>query len=211
MVSRKRPSSKRKGFNISNELLALLLVVAISLSMVDFFLGDSMGFTGFVTSDSNATAAVTIESVTSINWTSAAIDWGTGSVTGGFENATLDTDAKSVTGGNWTASSQSLVLENIGGDLVELNLTSNKTAEDFVGGSDPAFRWKIEQNESNSCADIVDTSFTDINTSANTICSVLDANQANNSINVEIQLIIPTDANQTGALSATITATGRGL
>lgn len=209
MASRKQ-RSKRKGFNISNELLALLLVVAISLSMVDFFLGDNMSITGH-TVDSNASAAVTIESVTAINWTSAAIDWGTGSVTEGFENATLDTDAKTVTGGNWTASSQSLVLENIGGDIVELNLTANKTAIDFVGGSDPAFRWKIEQNESNSCADIIDTTFTDINTSPNTICTVLDSNQANNSINVEIQLIIPSDANKTGSQSTVITATGRAL
>ena len=105
MASRKRQSSRKKGFNISNELLALLLVVAISLSMVDFFLGSDDVFTGYSSVDTNASAAVTIESVTAINWTSAAIDWGTGSVTEGFENATLDTDAKTVTGGNWTASS----------------------------------------------------------------------------------------------------------
>jgi hypothetical protein len=207
MVARKKQVNKK--FNISNEIIAVLIVVAISLSMINFFLGGEI--TSFATSESNATAAVTIESVTAINWTSASIDWGTGSVTEGEENATLDTDAASVTNGNWTATSQTLVLENVGGDIVELNLTSSTDAAGFVGGTDPAFRWKIEQNESDSCLDIIDTSFTDINTSANTICSVLDANQANNSINVEIQLIIPADANQTGALSATITATGRGL
>jgi hypothetical protein len=204
--AKRRSAKKKQSFNVTNELLALLLVVAIGMSFIDFFSGT--GVTGYGTSDMNATASVEISSVTAINWTTASIDWGVGSVTSPGP-AVLDTSAGTVTLGNWSAITEPLVLENIGGDDVSLSLWANETADVLFSGSSPAFKWKFANNETDACTGLTDTSFTDVNTTSpgTTICSVFFANDTKDAINMDIQLTIPADATP-GAKSAVITATG---
>ncbi|MBT4114526.1 hypothetical protein HOD83_00090 [Candidatus Woesearchaeota archaeon] len=205
--ARQVKSSNRSNFKVSNELLAGLLVLAIAISFFDIFAGVGTELTGYSTVENNASAAVTITSVTSINWTTASIDWGSGAVTAPGP-AVLDSEAGTTSLGTWTANGTILQLENIGGDDVVLNMTSNSTAGQFIGGSSPTFKWKFAQGEGTSCTSIQDTSYTAVSDgTGKQICAVFYANDTNDLLNMSIELTIPADATS-GAKSATITATG---
>ena len=88
---------------ISNRMLAGLAAFAIAISLAIPTLVFAVTDTG--------TAAYTLTEVTEVNFTTASIDWGAGSVDSGEASATLDSDAGTVTTGSWSTNSGNLVLE----------------------------------------------------------------------------------------------------
>ena len=111
--------------DLSNRTLALLLVVAIAVSLA----GTWMSFvrlgqvvrvplvTGLATGSDIATVDLTIASVVEVNWTDAAINWGTGSVDGGKTACEIDSDGETGSNNNCTIDPfnsvvTGLVLEN---------------------------------------------------------------------------------------------------
>ena len=99
--------------------------------------------TGFaVTSNQTGLVNVTISASGALNFTTALLDFGTGAVTGGQSGATINSES-SVTGGTWTPIAGQLVLENIGNINVSLTLSTNKTVDDFIGGTSPTFKAKV--------------------------------------------------------------------
>lgn len=198
-----------RNFNVSNELLAVLLVVAIGLSVINLYA--PLDVSGFATSEENATAAVEILAVTAINWTENSIDWGAGAVATGMQNATLNSSGAlgNVTEGNWSNNNGSLFLENIGGDDVTLTLQADQGADALIGGTSPTFMWQAADSESTSCIEINWSDFTEVsNSTADLFCNPLNSSDSQDMVTLDFYIRIPSDATQTGARTAVITAIG---
>ena len=189
-------------------LIVAVLAVIASLASAGFSyysLSQGPNVIGFATS-STGTANLTVESSIEINFTVNNIDWGSGKVATGFQNATLNTTgAGSVTNGNWTAR-PGLVLENIGNTNVTLTLSAGDTAATLLGGTNPLYQWIVFDNETGSCASNNLSAWSNVNSSA-LACTQLGFLNNQDAIDIDFFLRVPYDSFQ-GALSDTITATG---
>jgi len=203
----------RRKINVSNDTLAILLVVAIGLSFVNIFTS-GFGVTGFAVTDTS-TVDVQIETVTAINWTQDNLDFGYGSVDELQTNATVDSEGN-IARGNWTSPNDALDLENIGGDDVVLTLVSNVSATNLIGGpsGQERFEWKINMTtDGTGCTDMYGgVAYKEVNTTAQTICTIFENNDANDTLEVDIRFTIPYDSTYTGSSrTALLTATGTAI
>jgi hypothetical protein len=181
-------------------ILAYFSIAVIVASL--FFLG--LQFTGYATSTDEAIVNVTISSTTAINFTTDFIDFGSGAVTTGSDNATLDTDG-TIIGGSWGAVSSNFTLENIGNTNVNLSLRVGKSAQDFIGGNNPSYEYKYANNEVTSCVNSTTMAvWTSTSTSDTYLCSFFNALDGNDTINIGVRIVIPSTA--TGAKTDTFTA-----
>ena len=217
---------KNKDSNFLFYFSVVLLVVAVGV----FFLNVSR-YTN-VTGNVVGTANLTIESRTSINFSTANLTWGRGSVTPGQTVATLSSSGGVVTNGNWTVNSAGLILENIGNQNVSLEVLFGKSASAFIGGSagtvltDGDYRYNVSDNEIGSClnntkgiAGTVMSSgynksvfFYVNNTSPGTkVCDLFQFGNNNDTIRIDIYLNISSTSSVTGSVEDTITATATAL
>ena len=194
-------------------LLVGILVVAIGL----FFINIERIFD--ITGRAVGTANLTIESRAQINFTTNIIDWGSGAVDSGQENATLNTagGAANITNGNWTGNTAGLVIENIGNINVSIDIKTGKTASTFIGGSSSSYQYNVTNIEAGSCANVTgfnlglfyDVNITDPGTG---VCSDFTYNDTRDTIRIDIKLVIPSDASQTGsAIGDVITVTATAI
>jgi hypothetical protein len=188
----------------SLEIVTYVSIAVIAVSL--FFIGTEI--TGFATTDDTGVVNVTIEVTAALNFTTELLDFGSGAVDGGAAGATLSSaGAGSTTDGTWTPQPGQLILENIGNTNVTLNLTTNILVADFIGGSNPTFKANVSDNETGSCTGTQTfSSFTDISTSQQTACGVFEFNDNRDSINVDFEIYVPSDA--VGAKTVNIIATG---
>ena len=215
--------------NLFLVLSAMLAVTAILFAGFTIFSPrtlDNFGITGFLTSNqTSGLVNVSVQTALIINFTVDRIVWGSGRVDPGANNATLDTsrnEANKVINGNWTwinlnnlNRTNGLVIENIGNLNASIWISMAKNATQFIGGTNPAYQFNVTNNESNSCTAAAVTlgQYYEVNaTTLNTttrgiqICSVLDINDARDTIKIDILLRIPSGS-LTGELTDTITAT----
>jgi hypothetical protein len=153
---------------------------------------------------------LTVETAVEINFSVNFIDWGTGKVDTGQPFAVLDSEG-TVVNGNWTAVEHGLILDNIGNIPVYLDLRVGKTAEEFIGGTNPSYMWKINDSKKDSCDAnagpdegwlvYANTSTIDVN-----FCWPLYQNVENNSIEINLNLTIPYDS-KVGELTDAVIAT----
>ena len=181
-------------------------ICAIVVSL--FLIGVKM--TGYATVNDQAVVNVTIISSAAINFTTDFIDFGAGIVNPGELGATLNTE-NSVTLGNWTPISSGLVLQNIGNVNVSLNFSTDKTPAQFLAGTNPLFQLKVTNTSTDvgACtgtagmlADYVNVSTTEVES-----CSLFEFNDTKDSIDVDVQIYIPSDSN-TGEQTITVIAEG---
>jgi hypothetical protein len=165
--------------------------------------------TGFATS---GIVNISVESSASINFSVDTINWGSGRVTEGTDNATLNTgDASNpVINGNWTSVTQGFQIDNIGNQNVSLSLTPGLTAATFIGGSvqgGPYYEFNVSNVDAGSCLfNITEgSSYTANSSGATLICDILNAGAAN-SVRLDLKLVIPSDS-ITGDLNDTWVAT----
>ena len=200
-----------------------LLIVAVIAVVVSIF---ATGFTYFSIANlaeqitgyaTGATANLTVETLAQINFTNFSIAWGSGRVNPGATAASLITTAAgTVTNGNWTAD-DGLILENSGNVNVSLNLTGDKTAAAFIGGTGPAYLWNITNVEANSCINatgglggpVLDlNTFHNVNTSQglSRVCNTFGFKASADTIRIDFNVTVPEDSS-TGALTDLINAT----
>ena len=183
--------------DVSNKTIFALLVATvvislggtyISMSAVNNKLG-SLGFgpiTGFFAPITgfalipNATATVTVELFSSIKFTDSSVAFGSGNVntTGGFTKCALSTVYTPRGCVSFNDVTDGFTIENDGNSNLSVELRSNVTAAQFIGGSSPLFLWNVTVNEAGSCVNASGTSFrprtaVTPNTSAN--CATHDA------------------------------------
>ena len=163
----------------------------------------------------SATINLTVENKTAINFTTNNINWGSGSVDPGADNATLNTagGANNVTNGNWTGNTAGLVLENIGNRNVSLNLSFGTNADGLLGGTNPVYQYNVTNAEPGSCLNSTGGtdglnlgSWVNADTTPDVVCGRFLFNDSSDSIRIDIKLVIPSDS-KTGTISDTITAT----
>ena len=153
--------------NVSNKTILALLVATIvislggtyyiSMSAVNDRLG-SLGFapvtpiTGFALIP-NATATVTVELFSSIKFTDSSVAFGSGNVntTGGFTKCALSTVYTPRGCASFNDVTDGFTIENDGNSNLSVELRSNATAAQFIGGSSPLFLWNVTVNEAGSC------------------------------------------------------------
>ncbi len=192
---------------------AAFVVSLFGLGLTYYSVNDfSSWLTGLVTDE--ATVNVTVQTNAAINFTIDNIDFGTGQVNQGASYALMDTASGNVVDGTFPGNRTRFILENIGNLNVSLNLSADKTAATFIGGSaggGPLFQYNVTNNETGSCTPAQDLgawySFT---TSLAPVCNVLEFKDGRDTINIDILLRIPSDS-MTGARGAVITATGNPL
>jgi hypothetical protein len=207
-----------------DNLLLAVAIIAVIISVVgagitySYINAFKNKLTGFATE--TATINLTVESAAVINFTTDNIDWGSGRVDNGEENATLNTainNESNVSQGNWTGNTAGLVLENIGNRNVTLNLTAGVTgAAALLGGTGPEYEFNITNSDPNSCRNSsggiegAELGFLDIFETANNtqkeICRYFDFSDGSDTLRIDVKLVVPSDG-RTGAISDIITAT----
>jgi hypothetical protein len=192
-------------------MIKKFLVIVLILFMA-FFLVSNFKITG--KSLNTGYLNVTLDMVVVINFTTDMVDFGIGQVTSGEFNATIDTIGNCV-GGNWTPKNEGFVLENMGNLGVFLDLKSEKTAETFLGGTNPEYKFNVTNIEEDSCISPISFSlgeWYDVNTTSpgTRICDFFNYSNNKDTIRIDISLTIPFDSKkglQTDTFTATATAT----
>ena len=195
-----------------NNLLVFVSILVIVISLLNI----STTMTGRAT-DPTAVVNVTVVAVASINFSTDFFDFGVGEITLGSSNATLESNDSSIQGadGNWSypSGNGSFVLENIGNKNATIDLKVGKSAASFIGGTGPSYDYAITNNDPTSCngsANITLGAWENTQTYDTRICDVFEYADARDSLNVSIQLVIPSDSS-TGELTDTFTATATGV
>jgi len=190
----------KKG-EISNSFLALLVVVAIAVSLAGFFMPTKM--TGKATDTGNLTGA--LQSTTAINFTDDTINFGNVAVPVGLPSCEIGTESNTNCTG--TAPSNGFTVENIGNENVTLDLATGKNADTLIGGTSPIYQYKVTNKEAGSC-DGAPSGYKNVNTTSpgTRICTKFYKNSGNDEIDLDVRLVIPSDAAAHTA-SDTFTAT----
>ncbi len=211
------------GEDLSNKTLAILLGVSIVISLgglVIFMTQGGEQVSGAAISPT-ALARINITARASINWTVNFVDWGTGYVNDTAGYCQLNTEGLNNPANctNFTTVYEGLRLLNDGNRIVEVNLSSNASAAQFLGGTGALFQWKLANNESNSCGNPgtgntcsanasalqFQGAYYDVNTTPVLICPCFSPQNANDELNTELQVRVPSDS-FTGVREATLTA-----
>jgi hypothetical protein len=188
------------------QVIGYFAIVIIIISLI----GIGANITGRVTD--LGTVNLTVEQKIEINFTVDNINFGSGQVTGGASNATLQSNLTgNALNGNWTQPGADLLLVNNGNVNVSIELSTTKNSTTMIGGTGPEYQYSIRNNELTSCngSQIGFGGFNDVNkTSPGTmICDSLNFRDDKDSVNITIRIVIPSDA-ASGVLGDIITATG---
>jgi len=188
-----------------NSLIGYLAIIVIVVSILSFLIPN---LTGRVTDTGQVN--VTITAVTSINFTTELVEFGSGQVSAGQSSATVDTRGTS-TGGTWASPNDNLTIENIGNTNVTLQLATGKNNQTFLGGTNPTYQYLIYTLEYGGCTNTtinINTTWYEVNDTApgTTICNPLQFNDSKDAVEVAIKLVIPSDA-ANGTKTDTFTAT----
>jgi hypothetical protein len=216
---------------ISNKTLVWLVVATIIISIGGTILTvKNAGNVGYATSNITANASVTVASQTILRFAVSSLNFGSGSVNttvvGQNANCTLTANATtaSITKGteciSFTTTADSLTLENAGNTNLNISVNFSTSSAGFPGGSlFPQFRklrFTAGPNESGSCqtpasnwnatvgnwVDVAPVNLT-------YLCYNLSWNDTIDTIRLGLQIVIPSDADGTKAL--TIIAQGTSI
>mgnify|MGYP005623958061 CR=1 FL=1 len=188
-----------------------LAVIVISLA----FIGTNL--TGRATTDTGI-VNITIESSSSINFTTDLIDFGSGRTYPNSTYGVMQTNGSGAReGGNWTLVSNGFNITNNGNGNLTLNISSNVTAETFIGGTaggGPIFGYMIDNSTATSGSACLNATYPEdqltwgnFSTTTQEICTVFGFLSGDDSVAVDVYLKIPQDATP-GYRAAQITATG---
>jgi len=213
---------------VSNKMLALLLLLAIVVSVAGTFVSlnrlSQTGVTGYAVSSDSGTAKVNVQSNTVLRFTVNNMDFGTGYVntTGGYTNCTMNINTTSSTINkvgcvNFNTTGNAFLLQNAGTTFLNITINSTQNASTFIGGGEqsgvyPLYQYMIANNLPGSCAGTLsNTTWTNFILGAQiNICTNLSYVTTNNTLAIGVQLEIPYDSN-TGQQTATIVAQGTSL
>ena len=194
-----------KGVSFLNVVALLAIVVSVGglistySSLVDLAHSDSI--TGHATS--SGVVNVTVSTSVSANLTIDNVFWGAGIVDDGALNATIDTEGN-IARGNWSGLSEGLVIKNDGNVALTLEISSNKNASEFLGGTNASYQYKVTNVDSGACTPSAITLgvYHDINSTPVEVCDPFEVNE---SVNIDFRLVIPSNSDA-GVLTSTITA-----
>ncbi len=213
------------GEDLSNKTLTIIVAVTLlvciggTLVFYNKFEGDSIS--GALVEQAQARLNITARA--SINWTVNLVDWGSGYVNDTASYCQLNTEGLNspLNCTNFTTVYQGLRLENDGNRNLQVNVSTNNTAAQFLGGTNPQYQWKWANNESDSCGSrgigincVTNSSalnyqgsYSTTSASSTEICPCFRSQNPSDLLNLELQVRIPSDS-FTGLRESTITAVG---
>jgi hypothetical protein len=212
---------------ISNKTLAILMITAIVLSIGGtFFSLNRLAYlvnvkqpnTQAYITNPTGVAKVNITGISSLRFSIATLDFGTGyvntsggnycSMASGSPSGYKDTSDRCVNF-NSPASLVSLQLENDGNTNLTLVIASDKNASTFLGGTAPGFMYEVTNNESNSCTTPTPSTWTNMPIVDTSICGSPGLGFIDNSdsLNIHLNITIPYNS-LIGQQTATLLITG---
>ncbi len=211
--------------NSDNKLLFYVAIFAVLTSLAGVAItynsiSNTRNFiTGFATEEGVVNLTVTTQALIEIYSAGGVagqknISWGSGIVdtSGGNTLAILATNG-TVQGGTWDPISEGFLIRNIGNVNVTLGIHASQTANAFIGGSSPQFRYNLSNFEANSCTTFaggVQNTYVDFQGTSQPACTNFRFNEANDELRLDILLRIPSDS-LTGARSSTVVLTYSGV
>ena len=200
--------------DISNKALALVLVVAVVVSIGGTLISlnklDAFTVTGLPIQD--AIASLEIEGSIAIDFVVDAVNFGSGyaipNASAGITTCDITTDGVFNTTGYCFGFEDNLdpfLLRNIGNTAVQLDIEFSQNAAGFITGTGAELEFYIENEEALSCsAGLAPAAFANVNNQ--TICTTFNHESSNDEINIHLRALIPADA-QTGVRTNTVTVT----
>jgi hypothetical protein len=219
---------KQKEPNYAIPALALGAIL-IALSLIPASAPSGRGtvqisITGEQSANPNGTVQFVLQQVASLSFAINSVNFGTGFINTSLNNQVCNLDTLGNNPPelcrNFTTVTQGFVLENDGTINLTIDLVSNASADQFIGGSASlnSFQWRIAHNESSSCGNLTGpANFTEVNTTSpgTRICqprfgeasSALNFLDSADTLLVNINVTIPYDA-LAGTKRALLIATG---
>jgi len=208
--------------DITDRTLAIFLVIAIVISLGGTIVSlqrlHQLGFTGMTLYNTTGTTNFSLQPSVSIIFRTSLVNFGTGYVNANGTGCVITTNATS--GWNTTGNclggltnASPFIIENNGNVNVNLSLNASANASTFVTGSvpTPLFQWAVSNNETNSCyGTLNDTTWTNVNWTGGpkNVCTAFNYSDSNDTIRLDIKVLIPEDATQGSTHTATIMAQG---
>ena len=210
--------------DISNKTLALLVGVAIVISLVGIFSVPKGGIVYITGRGTTGTTSYGVQSELTINVTQTAVAFGSGKVETGYNSCVVASNstqsgtetvgtASAGCGGNWTGvNTRSFIVRNDGTVNVNVTVQSGKNATEFIPTYGApvvtqAYEFMSYSAETGACVDgsgLVG-SFTAMSKAAGlVICANLSTAEGSDELSVPIQLTIP-DNVMNGTYSDTVT------
>lgn len=123
---------------MEKDSILLLFSISIFLFSISGIIGtysSILEFSNFMTGNGIEEGVInlSVADVVSLNFTNGVIDFGPGNVTEGAPSALIDT-LGGVANGSWTPTTGRFRITNTGNTNLRLNLSSGKTANEFIGG-----------------------------------------------------------------------------
>jgi hypothetical protein len=194
-------------------ILSFISIIIILVNITSVFIKIS-DFKKEMTGKASAYVNLSVSSSVTINLTRDSVEWGSGRVDIGSTNATLYTQGDnnaSVSNGNWSVNSaKAFVVENTGNINVSLSLQNAKNANDFfasVSGLNQEYKLNVTNKEAGGCSGDLLNIWIDVNkTSGGTkYCTQLSSLDSKDEVFIDVWLMVPYDASNTGTLSDTLT------
>jgi len=210
--------------DISNKTLALLVGVAIVISLVGIFSVPKGGIVYITGRGTTGTTSYNVQSELTINVTQTAVAFGTGKVNTGDNNCTVSSNyttggtetsgsASTGCGGNWTGvNTRSFIVRNDGTVNVNVTVQSGKSAATFIPtygtpSVTQTYDFQSYSAETGACIGddgLVSTWTAMTNTTASIICQNLSTSDGSDELSIPIRLTIP-DNVQNGTYTDTVT------
>jgi len=199
--------------NKTNTFLLIGSIVILVLAIINFSF--NLDFMKNLTGSATDTGDVnlTLDAGASISFNVSELNWGQGSVNETYGFAWLVSNGTMLYGTSFNTVTQGLKIQNDGNVNVTVNLSANNYNATFIGGNEPVYKWKVSNNESDSCAagTIGVSGFTNVpNAAQSRACTNLSSIDTRDSLNVDIELHVPEDATAE-AKGSIITATATGV
>ena len=196
--------------NKTNTFLLIGSIVIVVLAIINFSF--NLDFMETLTGSATDTGDVnlTLDAAASISFNVSELDWGQGSVDENSDYAWLVSNGTVVGGTSFDTVTQGLKVQNDGNINLTVNLSAGNYNATFIGGNEPVYKWKVSNNESDSCAagTIGVSGFTNVpNAAQSRACTNLSSIDTRDSLNVDIELHVPEDATAE-AKGSIITAEG---
>lgn len=204
--------------DLSNNSLALILVVSVAVFLIGVYVSvshsDDNYLTGYAVSTKTGQAQLTVTSVTELTNQMTSMNWGSGYINQSYDNCTIDSENNVGVGcSQFSAVSTGFLLENTGNTNVSVNYSSNKDAASFIGGTGPEFKIKIspnsvesqsgESSNADSAASCENgwspSSYTEVTTGGSFLCGSISTypfsfEAHRDAAVVDVKLVIPEDA-----------------
>ena len=192
---------------ISNKTLAILLIAAIVISLGGTLISLNRLarikvpiITGLYGLPEEAIVQLDITSLVQVNFTTDTINWGSGIISSNYCVLNSYDAAIGSNCSGFTPNTAGLVLENIGNKNVTLNITMEKDAASFIGGTSPVCQWNVSELDSGSAPGLALTAgaWQTCGTTAVVVCNSTGngflAADAADTLQFDVRVEIATDA-----------------